>query len=168
MRRNIRFITMVALVALAFYPVQASGQVFFMENPNVGKEAQEFTLKVLDGTEVNLSEVRKGKKAVILFWATWCPHCRGALNGLRQKKQEIENQDIKIILIDVGESREVVGKFFEKNGIDMDVFLDEATEVSEIYGVVGIPTFYFIGEDGIIRKVRNSLPQDLEMVFYGA
>ena len=165
--KNTYIIALITLMALFFNPLQASGQVFFMENPNVGKEAEDFTLKILNGGETSLSEFREGKKAVVFFWATWCPHCREALAELDQRKQEIEDNDIKIVLVDVGESKEVVGKYLEKNNINMDVFLDEETQVSEIYGVIGIPTFYFVGEDGIVRKVQNSLPEDLEMIFYG-
>ncbi|MCK5179517.1 MAG: TlpA family protein disulfide reductase [Candidatus Omnitrophica bacterium] len=161
-------IALIALTVLVFNPLQASGQIFFMGNPNVGKEAEDFTLKNLDGMEVSFSELREGKRAIIFFWATWCPHCREALAALGEKKQEIEDQDIKVVLVDVGETKEVVSKYFEKNGIDMDVFLDEKTAVSSIYGVIGIPTYYFIGEDGVVRKVQNSIPEDLDNVFYGA
>ena len=160
-------IALIALTVLVFDPLQASGQVFFMGNPNVGKEAQDFTLKVLDGGEVSLNEFLEGKKAIVLFWATWCPGCRETLEGLNQRRQEIEDNDTKIVLVDVGESEEIVKKYFEENDIYIDVFLDEEIEVSKIYGVIGIPTFYFIGGDGIIRKVCNSLPQDLEQAFYG-
>lgn len=166
--RNMTIVVFIALAALFFNPPQVSGQIFFMGNPNVGKEAEDFTLKNLDGMEVSFSELREGKRAIIFFWATWCPHCREALAALGEKKQEIEGQDIKVVLVDVGETKEVVSKYFEKNGIDMDVFLDEKTAVSSIYGVIGIPTYYFIGEDGVVRKVQNSIPEDLDNVFYGA
>lgn len=166
--RSVFVIVMVALAALFVHPPQASGQVFYMENPNVGKEAQNFTLNVLDGGEASFDDFREGKKAIVFFWATWCPHCRTALNELVRRKQEIDSLDIKVVLVDVGEAREIVQKYFEKNNIDMDVFLDEATEISETYGVIGIPTFYFVGEDGIIRKVQNSFPQDFENPFYGS
>ena len=55
-----------------------------------------------------------------------------------------------------------------KNKITMDVFLDEASETADSYGIIGVPTFYFVGEDGIVRDVQNSLPEDLDMAFYGS
>ena len=116
--KNTYIIALIALTALFFNPLQASGQVFFMENPNVGKEVEDFTLKVLNGGEVSLSEFREGKKAIIFFWATWCPHCREALAKLDQRKQEIDDNDIKIVLVDVGENKEVVSRYFEKNNLE--------------------------------------------------
>lgn len=166
--KNTYIVALIALAALVFNPLQASGQGFFIGNPNVGKEAKDFTLKVLDGSESSLSEFREGKKAIVFFWATWCPHCREALANLNEKRQEIQDKGIKIVVVDAGESKEVVSKYLKNNNIDMNVFLDEESEAAEAYGVIGIPTFYFIGEDGIIRNVRNSFPQDLENVFYGA
>ena len=37
---------------------------------NVGDEAPDFTLRSLDGDEVNLSDYQ-GKKLVMFMWASW-------------------------------------------------------------------------------------------------
>jgi hypothetical protein len=47
----------------------------------------------------------------------------------------------------------------------MDVFLDEDSAVSEEYGLIGVPTFYFVDVNGIVADVMHSLPKDLEAVF---
>ncbi|MCK4881543.1 MAG: TlpA family protein disulfide reductase [Candidatus Omnitrophica bacterium] len=165
--KNMTIIALIVLAALFLSPLQASGQVFFMGNPNVGKEAEDFTVKSLTGEETSLNEFRSGQKTIVFFWSTWCSHCRGALSNLEKKKKELKGQNIKVMVIDVGESKEVVSQYLERSKIEREVFLDEDAEVSNLYGVLGIPTFYFIGEDGIVRKVRNSFPQDLEGSFYG-
>ena len=165
--KNMTIIALIVLAALFLSPMQASGQVFFMGNPSVGKEAEDFTLKSLTGEETSLNEFRSGQKIIIFFWSTWCPHCREALSNLEKKKKELKGQKIKVMVIDVGESKEIVGQYLERNKIGREVFLDEEAEVSNLYGVLGIPTFYFIGGDGVVRKVRNSFPQDLEGSFYG-
>lgn len=167
MKKNIFIIAAAILMALVVYPLSSSAQVFFMENPSVGKEAQDFTLKTVGGGEATFSDLRDGKKAIVFFWATWCPHCRSALNKLKGLEQEIEGQNIQLVLVDVGENEQVVKSYLDRNNIDADVFLDEQTKVSELYGVIGIPTFYFVGEDGITRKVQNAFPEDLEKPFYG-
>ena len=168
MKRATQICALIAVAVLFLNPSPASGQFFFMKNENIGKEAKEFTLNILNGGETSLTEFREGKKAIIFFWATWCPHCRTALSELNEKKTEIKNLGIKIIPVDVGESAEIVGKYFDKNNIEMDVFLDEKSAIAEAYGVVGVPSFYFIGKDGIVRDVLHGLPEDLEKVFYGS
>ena len=165
MKNTIRVITLIVLTVLFFNPLQASGQMFFMKNENIGKEAQDFRLRTLKGKEVSLGELRRGRKTVIFFWATWCPHCRVALTKLDQQKYDIENKKIKLILVDVGESEQIVNRYMEKNNIDMDVFMDEKSEVTEAYGVVGLPTFCFINKEGIIKDFQNGLPDDLNSVF---
>jgi peroxiredoxin len=153
------------LSAGLFNPSEVSAQFFFMENEDVGKKVKDFTLKVVDGEEVNLEKYRDGKKTIVFFWATWCPHCRAALEELNKNKDTIEKKGIKIAPVDVGEKEEVVNKYLEKNDIKFSVFLDEESEVAETYELIGVPTFYFVNEDGIVTDVDHSLPKDLEKSF---
>lgn len=164
MKNAIRVIILVVVTALFFNPA-ARAQFFFLQNENVGKEAKDFTLKRLHKEKASLNDVRDGKKAVVFFWATWCPHCRQALGELNRERQEIEKKDIRIVLVDVGETEQIVGRYMEKNKIEMDVFLDEESEVAGDYGLIGVPTFYFIDEKGIVTDVQHGLPEDLEAVF---
>jgi len=146
-------------------PAAAMGQFFYMGNEDIGKEVKDFTLKVVNGGEVNLKTYRDGKRTVVFFWATWCPHCARELQVLNTLKGEITQQDIKIVLVDVGESEDMVDRYLKKKNIVMDVFLDEDSAVSEEYGLIGVPTFYFVDENGIVADVMHSLPKDLEAVF---
>ena len=50
---------------------------------------------------------RQDKKAILIFWATWCPHCYEDIGAINDSFASIENKGIKIILVDVGESRKL-------------------------------------------------------------
>jgi peroxiredoxin len=165
MKRILQVFTLVILTVLVFRPMVASGQFFFMENENIGKPMQDFQLPMLNGGPASLTEYRQGKRAIVFFWATWCPHCREALSKISANRQEIDGKGIQVVLVDIGENAEVVGKYFEKNKIDMDVFIDESTEVATLFGIIGVPTFYFIDEEGIIKNVLHGYPDDLEAAF---
>ena len=165
MKNMIRILGVVVLVGLFYNPVVVFGQFFFMENEKVGKPVEDFTLKVVNGGEVSLESFRDGKQAIVFFWATWCPHCREALSELDENKETIEEQGIKVALVDVGEKESVVSNYLDKNKIQMNVFLDEESVVSERYEVIGVPTFYFVDEGGIVLDVQHSFPEDLEKVF---
>jgi len=165
MKKHIYGFVVVFTMAIFFNPHQASGQFFFMENEKTGKEVQDFTLKVVNGEEVRLKKYRDGKKTIIFFWATWCPHCRTELGRLNEEKASFEKQNIKIALVDVGEKEDIVDKYIRKNNITFDVFLDVESKVANMYGLIGVPTFYFVDKDGIVLDVQHSLPENLEDVF---
>lgn len=151
--------------AVVFAPSTAQSQFFYMENEDIGKPVKDFTLKVVNGEEASLEKYRDGQKAIIFFWATWCPHCRMQLGNLNRDQSAIKKKNIKIVLVNVGESEPIVNKYMKKNKIDMNVFLDEQSEVSDLYGLIGLPTFYYVGEDGLVIDVQHALPEDIDKAF---
>ena len=153
------------LILFAAGSPYAMGQISFFDllgSRNIGKAAPDFTLKTIAGKDVNMTRYRDGKKAIIFFWATWCPHCRVALRELNQDRLEIEKKNIKIILVDLGEEVPEVEAYAKKNKIDGDIFLDEDNSLATPYGLVGVPTFYFLSEDGIVRAIEHALPKNYE------
>jgi len=165
-KSNLVLMVVAAAFALTlFRPAPASGQFYFMENEDIGKEIKDFTLKMVNGEEGNLKKYLDGKKGVVFFWATWCPHCVKELQVLNNQKDDIAKKGIKLVLVDVGEDEGIVGRYLKKKNIEMDVFLDEDSEVSDAYGLIGVPTFYFVDDKGMVADVKHSLPDDLEKVF---
>ena len=158
-------ITSVVFTVMIARSKTAMGQFFFMQKEDIGKEVKDFTLKVVNGEEANLAKYRDGKKTVVFFWATWCPHCVKELQVLNTQKEEFNRKDIKLVLVDVGESEEIVDRYLRKKNIEMNVFLDEDSAISDAYGLIGVPTFYFVDENGIVLDVEHSLPKDLEAIF---
>jgi len=146
---------------------QAAGQYFFFENPLLGKPAPEFKLDTVKGRNESLTAFRDGKPAVIFFWATWCPHCREQLRGLNKEVEVFKEKEIKIALVDLGETAKQVQSYIDKNKIDMDVFLDKDSAIAEKYGVVGVPTFIFVDENGVVQGVEHFLPDDYENYLTG-
>lgn len=150
------------LVTIPLGTTHASGQLFFMENPNIGQAAPDFTLDTLRSKNVNLTQYRDGKSAIVFFWATWCPHCRVALKELNKNSAQLTEKGIKLVLVDIGESAAEVKEHLERNKIDFDVFLDEESSLSEPYGIIGVPTFYFLDDKGVVKAVEHSIPDNYE------
>ncbi len=163
-----KFIIVIFFALIAVCPSLAAGEVWFFDflaNQNIGKPAPDFTLQTTQGKEINMTQYRNGKKAVIFFWATWCPHCRVALKALNQDRSAIEAKGIKIILIDLGESAQEVSAHLKRNNMAMDVFLDKESSLAEPYNIIGVPTFYFVDESGKIISSGHSLPKNLDEAF---
>ncbi len=140
---------------------------FFLTDDNelIGKPAPEFTLTTTQGDKQSLTQVRNGKKSIVFFWATWCPVCREEIKDLKKAYQDIEHKDVKIILVDLGESENKVKNFLQKNKLNFSVLLDKKDDLSETYSLIGIPTLVFLDEKGIVLDVEHGLPDDWENIF---
>jgi len=125
------------------------------------QSSPEFELSTLKKETYNLTEYRQGMRALTFFFATWCPHCRVQLKELQNKQKQLQDNGVKIILIDVGESEKQVKAFFDRLGIKLDVFLDPESKVAQKYGVLGVPTYYVISEEGVVESIANIIPEDL-------
>ncbi|MFT5170179.1 MAG: cytochrome c biogenesis protein CcmG/thiol:disulfide interchange protein DsbE [Lysobacterales bacterium] len=162
--KNLLTIVLSGLVILGLGVSTASAQ-FMMENPNVGKAALDFTLPTTTNKAVNFTEYRGDDKAIIFFWATWCPNCPKHLKALSEKEQMMLDKGIKVVAIDLGESINVVAKYAKRKKVDLDIFVDVDSKLEEPYGLIGVPTFFFVGNDGVIKAVKHSLPADLDKIF---
>lgn len=136
-----------------------------VEGSLVGKPAPEFSLETTDGTQQSLTKALAGKRTVLFFWATWCPHCHEALESISLHLNDIKLKGVQILLVDVGESKEDVKTYLARRQLALDSFLDEDNTIAGQYGVIGIPTLFFIDEKGIIRSILHEFPYDYEAEF---
>jgi cytochrome c biogenesis protein CcmG/thiol:disulfide interchange protein DsbE len=158
---------MKSLLACSFIIVlmfSGAGCAGAQESPLMGKKAPDFTLERLSGQSASLNEVIKGKKAILFFFATWCPHCRSQLKEIAARKANFIQEGIEIVLVDIGEQKNKVAQFLTAHGIDNDAFLDVDSFVSETYEVAGVPTLVFIGADGRVRFVEYGLPDNYQEI----
>jgi peroxiredoxin len=147
------------LGAFALTPILSQAQFFVMDNPLVNQKIPDFTLNNTKGAKVNLAQYRDNQPTIVFFWATWCPHCREQIKELNKNKDKISGQGIKILLVDVGEDAAQVNKYVSKNNLALDIVLDQEQKVSEDYGLIGVPTFFFVDKNGTIKAVEHVLPE---------
>ncbi|MDF2617070.1 MAG: tlpA [Sedimentibacter sp.] len=89
----------------------------------------------------------RDKNVILNFWATWCGYCVLEMPDL-QKLQEKYKDDLLILTVNVGESKEVVQKFMEENNLDLAVVLDKDMAVSNNYGIRSYPTTIAVNKKG--------------------
>jgi len=111
---------------------------------------------------VKLSDFQ-GEKALLNFWATWCPPCRAEMPDM-QKFHE-EDEDAVILAVNLSEtenSERNVEDFLEEHGITFQIPLDETSQIATTYGAQALPTSYLINTDGTIHnKAVGPLNYDL-------
>lgn len=150
---------LILALILALIAAGCSDKKSTAENENTNTEQQEkpqtsedtiiapdFELESLDGTTIKLSEMRD-KNVIINFWATWCGYCVIEMPDL-QKLQETYKDDLLVLTVNVGESKETVQKFMEENKLNLTVVLDKDMTVSNNYGIRSYPTTIAVNKHG--------------------
>jgi len=131
-----------------------------------GQPAPGFSLARLDGGSVRFPEDLAGKVVAIRFWADWCPFCEGEMKALEPVYRRYEKQGLVILAVNVRQDRETARRFIEKLGISYDTLLDEEGEVARTYGVMGLPTTFFVDRKGVLhsRILGESTPEVFEKI----
>ncbi|MCK5468308.1 MAG: redoxin domain-containing protein [Cyclobacteriaceae bacterium] len=73
----------------------------------IGQPAPEFNLPDLEGTQVKLSSY-KDNFVVIHIATTWCPFCNAEAPYLEELSQQYKDRNVKVLIIDVKEPKELV------------------------------------------------------------
>ena len=114
----------------------------------VGEMAPDFSVEMLDGRTIKLSELR-GKVVMLCFWATWCPPCRQEMAHLQEGViDHFAGKDLVVLPISRGEKREVVEKFITDNGYTFGVGLDPERAIYDMYASNYVPRTFIVDKSG--------------------
>jgi len=129
---------------------QAEGQSATMTAPagaKVGAEVPDFRLARLDGSTLQLSDLR-GKAVLLDFWDTWCPPCRAAMPHLQEISESYDG-DLVVVGIAFGrQGKEAVEKFVADHGLTFEFVLADQKVVTDFGGLQSIPTTFLVDRRG--------------------
>jgi peroxiredoxin len=117
----------------------------------IGYDAPMFALPDLQGEHVTLTTLlERGKPVLLLFVSPGCGSCVTLMPRVRDWQQALsERLTIAVLTTGTAEQNAVL----EEHGLD-DVLLQQALEVSNLFGVVGTPSAQFVSRDGKIASHR--------------
>lgn len=123
-----------------------------------GLEAPAFTLpgvRTVDN-EVTLTDLR-GQIVYVDFWASWCAPCLRSLPEVNVLYEKYKDQGFTVVAITIDDPVEDALEFLDdlETPLAYHVVLDQTAAVMDAYGVVGMPTSFLIGRDGVIRMVHK-------------
>jgi len=135
-------------------PASATSNGVPPASPRQGFAAPDFTLDLLGGGEVTLSDLR-GKPVVVNLWASWCLPCRAEMPAIERVYRDY--QDLGLVVLGVNttnqDSEADAAAFVRQYGLTFPIPLDRDGSVSVRYALRGLPTTFFIDREGIIRSV---------------
>jgi thiol-disulfide isomerase/thioredoxin len=131
---------------------------------NDARQAFDFTLTTLDGSEQVSLEDFRGKVVVLNFWASWCDPCIEEMPMLVQASREY-GDEVVFLGINVWDTEEDAIAFSERLGITYPVLDFESSEDGEVdveYGVVGVPETYIVGPNGALVALYRGPFQNIQ------
>ncbi|MCF6170526.1 MAG: redoxin domain-containing protein [Bacteroidales bacterium] len=124
----------------------------------IGKTAPDFTTTGLNGDQITLSAI-KAKKTLLIFWASWCPHCDEMLPELKKYYDPQNTAELEIIGVSLDEVKTDVQAALKEgdyNWINIAELKGWDGPVVLEYGIVATPTIFVLDENkNIIGKPAN-------------
>jgi peroxiredoxin len=131
-------------------------------HPLVDRPAPDFSLPLLAGGQMKLSD-SKGKQVVVLdFWATWCPPCQAELPVINKLLAGYKDKGVLFVAVNQGEEAAKVRTFLQSIHIEPTVALDAQSSAGQLYRVSGIPQTVIIDKQGIVRAVYTGYGPGME------
>ena len=132
-----------------------------------GTPSPEFTLNDINGKAVSLSSF-KGRKVVLVFWASWCPDCRAEVPELKALHTGADPEKVAFVSVSFDRTFEALQQFVAENylpGVQLyDPSGKKESKVASDYGVKWIPSLFLLDKDGkvelatvMIEKIAKAL-----------
>ena len=146
-----------ALVVVAFLGLMAWG---ILNNESVtgrsgilrvGKPAPDFTLALLDGGELSLSQYQ-GRPVVVNFWASWCPPCRQEAVALERAWRAHADAGVQFIGVDLQDRESDARAYISEFDVTYPNGTDIGGKISVDYGVIGLPVTFFVSREGVVER----------------
>ena len=122
----------------------------FLKYMTLGVTVPDFTLTDINGDPVTLSQIQK-EKTLLVFWASWCPHCNEMIPQIKNWKKQHNKQDLEIIAISLDSSESEWQNKVTELEIESWYNLSDLEgwdgEVATEYNVYATPTLIEIGKD---------------------
>jgi thiol-disulfide isomerase/thioredoxin len=116
----------------------------------------------LGGSEVQFSELlAEGKPVVLNMWAGLCPPCRLEMPDFQEVHNEF-GDSIVLLGLDVGPftslgTRQDAEELIEELGVTYPIGTTDHAGVVRDYGLIGMPTTYFLTPDGEVHRQWTGL-----------
>jgi cytochrome c biogenesis protein CcmG/thiol:disulfide interchange protein DsbE len=155
-RRKPRFAPYVAaavavLLALFVFLLATSKDEVQNSSALIGKPAPAIVGTGFRGDSFDL-DAERGKWTVVNFFSTTCVPCIQEHPELKEwSERHASAGDASIVSVTFDDSPESVENFFEQNGGDWPVLVEDTGSIAISYGVTAVPESYLVDPFGVVR-----------------
>lgn len=130
-----------------------------------GDVVPDFTMDNLRGETVTLSHVLKPKN-LLLFWASWCPHCTEILPQIKVWRRQFQSNELEIIAVSLDTSKPDWQHIVRETRFDEFFNLSDLQkwdgEVAKKYNIYATPTMFIIDNNLRILAKPESMNELIE------
>lgn len=141
------------LVAICFAACGTIGEEYPTHEESsvvgVGDVAPDFTVELLGGERVTLSELR-GEVVLLVLFSHECPDCKMLMDDMQAARDYFDDWGVRILAIERDGSAEDVETYMASHGYDFDVAVDDNRAIYNLYATMYVPRTYLIDSEGII------------------
>ena len=116
----------------------------------IGKEAPDFVLKSLAGTNLRLSEYR-GQVVLVNFWARWADDSRQEMPALDRINTTYQRAGLVVLGISVDEDPRRAVEFAAPMRLSYPILFDSGSNVGRDYFLEKMPMTILVDRAGIVR-----------------
>ena len=131
-----------------------------------GEPPPAFDLQRLGAEAVAFPAQTAGQVVAIRFWADWCPFCESEMTQLEPVYRKYRDRGLRILAVNVRQDPDTARRFVSKLGISYETLLDSDGRVARTYGVLGLPTTFFVDRAGRLKGkvIGESTPEVFERI----
>ena len=126
---------------------------------SIGKKAPEIAMINPVGKTLKLYDIHK-EFIILVFWATWCPHCTSMLPDLKKIYNSLKSSSVEVLAIATDTDEAKWKKFVNEGNYNWINYCDAKGSNSPIFkdfNIIGTPTFFVLDK----TKTIISKPTDL-------
>ena len=132
----------------------------------LGQKAPPLKLEPVGGGVPFSLEQFRGKPTLVVFWASWCPHCRDEMPTLKELYQTYTAKGLRIVTVgaNANQTPEDVVAFQIKYELPFIILWDGDQTATQAWGVTGFPTNFFVDADGIVRAQGYAVDERMKQL----
>ena len=116
----------------------------------IGRDAPDFVLKAIDGSNLRLSEFR-GQVVLVNFWARWANDSRREMPALNRINTTYERAGLVVLGVSIDEDLHRAQQFADSMKVSYPVMFDTGSDVGRDYELGKLPMTILVDRSGVVR-----------------